>query len=128
MKGKILNFLLIIASFIGYLEWSTNKHIFLFQAEAEIFSKLFSDPFSVIHPFTILPMAGQMLLLVSIFQKSPGKILTYTGIGCLGLLLVLMFVIGLISVNYKIICSVIPFIVLSIYTIRYHRMVKKTEK
>ena len=42
MKSKILNFLLIIFSLFGYLEWSGNQHIFLFEAEIEIFSKLFN--------------------------------------------------------------------------------------
>jgi hypothetical protein len=121
MKSKILNFLLIITSLLGYLEWSGNSHTFLFQAEAEIFSKVFSDPVSVIHPFTILPLIGQLLLMATLFQKTPGKKLTYFGIGSLGLLLGFMFLIGALSLNYKIISSTIPFICVSILTIRHYR-------
>lgn len=124
MKSKILNSLLIITSLIGYLEWSGNNHIFLFKAEAEIFSKLFTDPVSVLHPFTILPLIGQILLLITIFQKTPSKILTYISIAGLGLLLGFMFIVGIMSMNFKIIISTIPFIVISILAIRHYRKIK----
>jgi hypothetical protein len=127
MKSKVLNFFLIITSLLGYLEWSGNNHIFLFKAEAAIFSKLFTDPTSVLHPFTILPMLGQMLLLISIVQKTPSKILTFISIGGLGLLLGFMCIVGIISMNFKIIISTIPFIFISILTIK-HNMMQENEK
>ena len=121
MKSKILNFLLIITSLVGYLEWSGNSHSFLFQVENKIFSKLLTDPISVTHPFTILPLIGQIMLLITLFQKTPNKTLTYISVGCLGILLGFIFLIGLISLNYKIILSSIPFIVVSIFSIKHHR-------
>jgi len=117
MKAKILNILLIITSLLGYLEWSGDSHSFLFQAEAEVFTKLFTYPASVLHPFTILPLLGQILLLVTVFQKVPSKRLTYWGIGCLGLLLGFMFIIGLISQHFKIVLSTIPFLTIALITI-----------
>lgn len=120
MKAKILNLLIVHASLLGYLEWGKNNKIFLLQAEVEIVSKLFNDPTSVIHPFTILPLAGQILLVTTLFQKSPNKILTFIGIGGIGVLLGLMFVIGLISLNFKILLSTIPFLVIGYLTIRHH--------
>lgn len=119
MKNKILNLLLIITSLLGYLEWSGNNHSFLFQAETEILSKLFNSPNSILHPFTIVPLLGQLILVITLFQKTPNKILTYIGIGSLGILLLFMFIIGLVHLNYKIILSTIPFILLSIITIRH---------
>jgi hypothetical protein len=121
VKGKILNILLIFTSLIGYLEWGGGHQAFLFQAEAEVVTKIFSDPASILHPLTILPMFGQVLLFITLFQRVPGKLLTYTGIVCLGLLLSFMFVIGLISLNFKIILSTIPFLVVAAITIRYLR-------
>jgi hypothetical protein len=121
IKSKILNALLILTSLVGYLEWGKKKETFLFQAEAEILMKLFSNPESVIHPFTLLPMFGQILLLITLFQKSPGKILTYIAMACIGLLLVFMFVIGMISLNVKILISTIPFLITAFLTIRHHR-------
>jgi hypothetical protein len=55
MKIKILNVLLFITSLLGYLEWGKENKQFLFQAKIEIVSKLFNDPTSVIHVFTVLP-------------------------------------------------------------------------
>jgi hypothetical protein len=124
LKSKILNSILIITSLLGYLEWGGNSHSFLFQAEAEIFSKLFTDPISILHPFTVLPMLGQVILVVTLFQKTPSKSLTYISIGSLGILLGLMFVIGFMSLNYKIIISTIPFIVVSVIAIRHYRKIK----
>jgi len=125
MKAKILNGLLIISSLVGYLEWAGNNHLFLFQAEADIFSKLITEPKSVIHPFILLPIIGQVLLLVTLFQKTPHKLLTYIAIGSLGLLLAFMFIIGIISLNIKIICSTIPFLVISCYSLFYLKKLNK---
>ena len=124
MKGKILNALLIISSLFGFLEWGHNNKMFLFQLEAEIVSKIFNDPVSVLHPFTLLPFLGQILLLITLFQKSPSKILTYIGLGGIGILLALMFVIGCISFNLKILFSTIPFLAIGYFTIRHHMKMK----
>lgn len=124
MKSKVLNFLLIISSLLGYLEWGGNKYLFLFQAEGEILLKLFTDAASVLHPLIILPLIGQAILLVTLFQKTPSKILTYISIGGLGVLLVLMFVIGLLDLNFKIIASTIPFIVVAVLAVRHYRTIK----
>lgn len=110
-------------SLIGYLEWSENHHLFLFQAEADIFSKLFTDPKSVVHPFILLPIMGQMVLLITLFQNKPNTLLTYISIGGLGILLGFMFVIGLVGFHFKILCSTIPFLVIAIYTIAYHKYI-----
>ena len=124
MKSKFLNFLLIITSLIGYLEWGTNTHTFLFQAEGEILFKLITNPSSVLHPLTILPMIGQLLLIFTLFQKKPSKKLTYISIAALGILLGFMLVIGLLSLNYKIIISTIPFIVVAVLAVRHYRKIK----
>ena len=121
MKSKILNLLLILTSLIGFLEWGKNNKLFLFQAEAEIISKLFTDPISVIHPFTIFPLVGQILLLFTLFQKKPNRMVTFISIGAIGILLSFMFVIGLISLNYKILLSTIPFLVIAFLTIKHYR-------
>jgi hypothetical protein len=124
MKSKVLNSLLIFTSLLGYLEWSGNNHIFLFKAEAEIFSKLLTDPSSVLHPFTILPLVGQILLLITLFQKTPSKLLTYISIGGLGLLIGFMCIAGIMTLNFKIIISTLPFIIVSIIGIRHYRKIK----
>ena len=121
MKSKLLNFLLITFSLFVYLEWSGNQHIFLFEAEIEIFSKFFTSPKSVIHPFIDLPLMAQFLLLFTLLQKTPSNKLTYIGVFGLSLLIYFILFIGLISKNYKIVISTIPFVFLSIITILHHR-------
>lgn len=120
MKPKILNILLVLTSLLGYLEWGKGSKEFLFQTEAGILSKVFQDPASFIHPFIILPLAGQILLLITLFQKNPNKIVTFIGIAGIGLLLGLIFFVGVISVNVKILGSTIPFLAISAVTIRHH--------
>jgi hypothetical protein len=121
MKRRLLNGLLIITSLLGYLEWGGNQHSFLFEVEATFFSKLLTDPISVLHPFTLLPLAGQIILLITLFQKTPNRLLTYIGMIGLGLLLGFMFVIALLSTNYKILLSTIPFLLTLLATIRAYK-------
>lgn len=118
MHSKILNTLLILSSLIGYLEWSGNNHLFIFEAEREIILKLFTDTNAVIHPLIIIPIGGQILLVLTLFQKKANKIMTYLSIAMLGCLLYFMLFIGLMSLNYKIIISTLPFLFTSILIIR----------
>ena len=120
-RSKILNLSLIITSLVGYLEWGGGNEMFLFQGEIEIILKFISNPSEVIHPFTLLPLLGQLLLLITLFQKNPSKIITFLGMAGVGLLLLFMFVIGLISLNFNVLASTIPFLVIAILTINYHR-------
>ncbi len=115
MKRKILNLLLIITSLFGYLEWGTENKMFLFQGEWEVLIKLFQDPVAAAHPFTLMPLFGQILLLITLFQREPGKILTFIGLACLSLLLLFMFLIGILSLNFKILLSTIPFIITGVF-------------
>lgn len=127
MKAKVLNGLLVLTSLFGYLEWGTQNHIFLFQAEADVIQKLFYEPGSVLHPFVLVPLIGQVLLLITIFQKTSNKRLTFISIACLGILLAFMFFIGIISLNLKILASTIPFLALAIYAIIYNRNSSKQD-
>lgn len=117
MKSRLLNLALLVTSLIGYLEWGRDQSMFLFQGEFEILQKLFTDPMSVAHPFVLFPLFGQILLLVTLFQKKPSKWLTYAGIVCLGLLLGMICFIGIISFNWRIFVSTLPFIFIAIYRI-----------
>lgn len=117
MKKKVLNACLILTSLMGYLEWGGDNKMFLFQGEFEVLTRLYQDPLAAAHPFTVLPLFGQLILLFTLFQKEPGKILTLLGLGCLSVLLDFMFLIGLLSLNYKILLSTIPFLVTGLLVI-----------
>ena len=123
MNSRLLNAVLLATSLIGYLEWGTDQSLFLFQGEVELFSKFVADPMSVLHPFTVLPFAGQVLLLVTLFQKKPSRRLTLLGIASIGLLFVMILFIGVIGPNVKMIGSALPFLVTAGLTIRHHRRI-----
>lgn len=118
MKTKTINLLLALTSLIGYLEWGDNNHMFLFQGEYEIITKLFSDPTSVIHPFILMPLVGQILLLVTLFQKKPSRILTLAGLIGIGILLLFIFILSLLSFNWKVMLSTLPFLITGFIAIR----------
>ncbi len=120
MKKKIYNILLIITSLIGYLEWGQTNSQFLFQMETDIIFKLFTDTTSIIHPLIIIPLAGQILLLISLFQAEPGKWLSFIGIGSIGILFLLVLLAGVLSMNFKIILSSLPFLIISFFCIKLH--------
>lgn len=124
LGSKQLTALLFLSSFFGYLEWGDNAS-FLFEVEWELIQVLVNDPMSAMHPFTVLPMLGQIGLVVALFQKSPTKWLVYTSIGCLGILFGLMSFIGISSGVPKIFLSTLPFLILSVLVIvrlrRQHR-------
>ncbi len=126
MKLKLLNAALIITSVMAYLEWGHDNSIFLLSAEADIIKGLFTDPSSVVHPFTLIPLAGQLMLLATLFQKQPGKALTFLGMGCIAVLLLFIFAIGIMTMNVKIIACSLPFVVTCIATILAHRKGHKT--
>ena len=121
MKPKILNLLLILTSLLGYLEWGTNERAFVFETEGEIFTKLFTDPQSVLHPFVLLPLFGQILLLIAALRKQPSKLLSLLGFWSIAVLLLFMFFIGILAMNYKIILSVVPFLVTGVLLHLYYR-------
>lgn len=117
MKTRILLALLIITSLMGYLAWGKDQHSFLAEVEWKIIRLTFSDPKSIIHPFVLIPMAGQLLLLISIFRQKPNMWLIYSGMGCIGLLLGFMLFIGILALNFYIILSTLPFLTCAALTI-----------
>lgn len=117
---KLLNILLILTSLIGYLEWGKDHQMFLFRMEYEIFFHT-PDKDAMVHPAVLIPLLGQLILLFTVFQKTPSKALTFIGLISLSVLLLFLFFIGATSGNMKILLSTIPFIVTGILVVRAHR-------
>ncbi len=118
---RILNILLLLASLIGYLEWGGGNHAFLGQAEYELLFKKAPESATFLHPFVLVPLCGQLLLLITVFQKETKRILTFIALACLSLIMVFLFVIGLMSGNVKVALSAVPFIVIGVLVVRYNR-------
>ncbi|MBK8620639.1 MAG: hypothetical protein IPN79_02495 [Saprospiraceae bacterium] len=113
MRIKILNVFVIVSSLFAYLEWGGGHESFLFESEWMVIGKLLSDPGSVLHPFIILPLTGQVLLVITLFQQFPSKKLIIAGTIMLGILLGFIFIVGVVSGRISIIVSTIPFLIFS---------------
>lgn len=118
MKNRLLIILLLFTSLFIYLEWGGGSSSFLFKLEFDVLKKLISDPVSVLHPFVILPLLGQMLLLIALFFNSPGKWLLFAGIVFLSLLPAVILLVGLLSVNIKILLSLLPYLIVLVLVVR----------
>ena len=112
-KKKLLNILLLLSFPLGYLEWGSNSSTFIFQAAYQIFSKLPKEPLSLLHPFIFLPLLGILFIVITVFQSRPSRMLTLTGLTGMALLMLFMFFIGCLSLNYKIILSTLPFLIIA---------------
>lgn len=119
MYKKLLNFIALLTSLFGYLQWGKDNSMFLFQVEYEVLSKLITNPIAALHPLTVLPILGQLLLCITLFQKSPSKIFTMIGIATLGILEGLLFFIGLTNLNFKILFSTLPYLITMVFIIKY---------
>lgn len=115
---KLLNLCLLGSFLLGYLQWGKDQHLFIWQAEAEIFLKARHNFSSVFHPFIFIPFLGQLLLLVTIFQKKMSRRLTLVGLACLSVLMLLLFIIGLLIFNVSIIASTLPFLITGLLVIK----------
>ncbi len=121
---RLINICLFITSMFGYLQWGKNQHSFIVQAEAEILSKVFSSPQNILHPFILIPLFGQLLLLYTIVSKQQSKVLTIIAISSISLLMLLLLFIGILDLNYKILFSTFPFVITAIIAFRIY--LKKT--
>jgi hypothetical protein len=118
---KIFNFLLIFTSLFGYTEWGSNHHAFIFEMEKELLVHFISEMGAFSHPLILIPLIGQLLLILTLFHKEPNKKLTFIGLGCLSLIILMFLFAGILSTNFKIIGSTIPFFVVAIITVRSYR-------
>lgn len=126
MKIKLLNIGLIVTSLLGYLEWGGGNSAFFFQVEWKIFTKIFTDPNSVLHPFTIIPLAGQILFLIALFKTKIQFTIIQIGIVCLSTLFLFLTATGILSSNMKVVISTMPFLLLGLYTMLFIKKMRKT--
>jgi hypothetical protein len=118
-KWNIIVLLLFLTSFIGYLEWGERKE-FIFQMEFDILQKLVVNPTSIIHPLVVLPLIGQIILLLALFKTNTHKYLVLIGIFGIFLLFAMIFIVGVLSMKFKIMFSVVPFFILALIWLKTH--------
>ena len=119
---RFVNFGLLLAFSICYLEWGGGNSSFIFQAEYELFSNRDKLLSSLTHPIILAGLIGQILLLYSAFKKEPNRLLNSIGIVILSPVVLLAFLAGVLSLNFKMIAAALPFIILStIYFLKYRK-------
>lgn len=123
---KLLNICLLLSSLIGYLEWGKDRHAFLWQVEYELIFRKSYQSETFLHPFVLIPLCGQLLLLFSVFQKTPGKVISFIGLFCLATIMLLVLAIGLMTMKIAITASATPFVITAVAMIvRYRRTAMK---
>lgn len=121
LKLYIIGFLL--TSFIGYTEWGNNQSMYIFQMEFDLFFGSKGSINNFTHPFIGIPLIGQIILLFQLFYKNPKKTWILIGSSCIALLFLLFFIIGLLTIKFKIILSALPYLfVFSLYILNKKRV------
>lgn len=112
LKLFIIGFLL--SSLFGYIEWGNNQSMFIFQMEFDLFFGSKGSINSFTHPLIAIPLIGQLILLFQLFYKHPKKTWISIGASCIALLFLLFFAIGLLTINFKILGSSLPYVLIFI--------------
>ena len=101
---------LLLSFLFCYLEWGQGNSSFVYEVEYQVLFQREATADTFTHPLILLPFCGQLLFLLALFQQKPNRKLVLTGIILMGLLVVLLFVIGLLGKNPKIALSTVPFL------------------
>lgn len=125
MKRRILLTLLLLSTLLGFLEWGENQK-FIFEIEADIIGQIFNDPMSLLHPLIVLPFLGQILLIIQIIKKNWHKVLLYSSIAGMAIFFLTLLVVGIVSKNFKIAFSTLPFMFLTVMVIVNYRQDTKS--
>jgi hypothetical protein len=124
MSLRLVNILLLAGLSICYLEWGKGNSGLLIGIEYELFVQSGRDVRTFTHPFILLPLIGQVLLLVNCCLPQPRKWLTITGIVLPGALVLMVLLVGILAKNPKIIVSTLLFIGVSVYFFVKRKSVK----
>lgn len=101
---------LFVSSFIGYLEWG-NQSQFIAEIELDLLLKITQTVEAFIHPFILLPLLGQIVLLITFLLPKPKIWLAIIASSGIALLFLMLFLIGILNSNLKMTCCSLPFLV-----------------
>lgn len=110
---RIINIGLLLSFSICYLEWPGHAE-FIFQLQYTVFTT--SDVVGVFtHPLIIAPLIGEILILISLLKPKADKRFTLIGMLLLGIIVLLFLLIGLMGLNWRMIISTLPYLLISSY-------------
>lgn len=110
---RLLNLGLLIAFQFCYLEWP-NHSMYVFEAEKEIFTKTENWISNFTHPIILTGLVTQIVLLLGAILPNINSKLNTLSVLLLGALVLLFAVVGVLSLNYKIIFSTLPFLIVTV--------------
>lgn len=113
-KKRLIHLGLFLTSLVCYLEWGSDRSGFLFQMELEVFQAGAQSLSSILHPLVLIPMLGQIILLITVFQRNPSRRLAVIATLALGVLVLVILLVGILVFNVKIILSTLPFLGLAV--------------
>jgi hypothetical protein len=108
-----------------YIEWGSKNFAFGFEIEWEIIKLLAIDPIQLIHPILLPLLMSQVILLTKFFRKNLPKIFFNSAFIFLTLLVIFILTIGVLKLNWKIISSTIPYLILSYFILK--KQIKKND-
>jgi hypothetical protein len=110
---RLVNLGVVLSFLLCYLEWGGGHSAFVAQVEHQVLvGKPEAQNFA--HPMIAIPFIGQLLVLFTLFQKTPSHRLASIGIILMGVLVLLLAVIGVSSSNVRIASSTVPFLALTV--------------
>lgn len=115
---KLINFFLLLSFQFGYLQWGKDRDAFIFEATAEIFRQSSKTSQNFLHPAILIPLIGEILILITLFRKKNNRVLTLAGLAGMGLFMLLLLLIGLLDMNIKITLSTVPFFLTTFFVLR----------
>lgn len=129
-KTKLLNASILISTFIIFLQWGVEDKLsyFLIEIEKEVLYQLLFETHNVLHPFILFPISAQLGLAYTLLQSKPSLWISYFGIGLISILVSIIFIGGLLTLNYKILLSSIPFYSFSFLQLKHFNALKKSKK
>jgi len=97
------------------MEWGKNGAAFIAEMEWTVFTSGKNLLENLFHPVIFPCLLGQLLLLYSAIAKEPNRWINSVAVILLAGIVLLFLLIGIMSVNWKVIIAAIPFILLSVY-------------
>lgn len=126
LHQRLLNVLLLICFSFCYLEWPGDHSSFFYQLEYTILTKEGDLLNTLTHPLILTGILSQLILVVCIFYPKPLNKLNGIGILALTLLVIFILLVGILGMNFKIIASVMPFLLFAGYFFIKYKPFKKS--
>jgi hypothetical protein len=107
---RLINGAIVLGSLLPYLEWGGGNAALLGQMEYTLLFGGETSPETFLHPMVALPLAGQLLVLIPVFQHTPSRRMTTIGVMLLSLLIGLVIIGGVLTMNGRSLLSTVPFV------------------